>query len=82
MFLIGSLASALWVSSRRFEGSAMAQLIYAMGLPFVVILLRGTIPDILGRMLFLFFPLVMLLCLTRLRFGSKPQRNLHLGEIK
>ena len=82
MFLIGTLASALWIWSRRHEGSAVAQLIYANGPPFVVILMRGTIPDTLGRMLFLFVPLVMLLWLMRLRFGSKPRRNVHLGQIK
>lgn len=42
-----------------------------MSLPFVVILMRGTVPDTLTRMLFLFVPLVLLLWLTRLR--SRPR---------
>jgi hypothetical protein len=74
MFLIGALSSALWAWSRRHERSAIAQMIYAMGLPFVVILMRGNIQGTLARMLFLLVPLVLLLWLTRFRFGPKSQR--------
>ncbi len=50
-------------------------MIYAMGLAFVVILMRGTIPDTLSRMLFLFIPVVLLLWLTRLSFERSTHRR-------
>jgi hypothetical protein len=45
----------------------MAQMLYSMGLPFVVILMRGSIPDTLARMLFYFAPLFLLLIFKRIR---------------
>ena len=47
-----------------------------IALPFVVILMRGTIPGTLTRMLFLFVPLGLLMWLTRLRFRARlrPER--------
>lgn len=74
MVLIGMLCSALWLWSRRYPNSAIAQLVYAMGLPFVVILMRGTIPDTLSRMLFMFIPLALLLWLQRMRFSPAYRR--------
>lgn len=74
MLLIGAACSALWLWSRRHAGSALAQLVYAMGLPFVVILMRGTIPDTLGRMLFLFVPVVLLLWVQRIRLSPSYRR--------
>lgn len=74
MLLIGTTCSALWLWSRRYAGSALAQLVYAMGLPFVVILMRGTIPDTLGRMLFLLVPVALLLWFQRIRFSPSYRR--------
>ena len=70
MFLIGALWSALWVWSRRYSNSVLAQILYAMGLPFIIILLRGTVTDTLGRALFLVVPLMLLIWLTRLRLSA------------
>lgn len=75
MFLIGAVLAMSWRWLQRHRTQPIAQMIYAMGLPFVVILMRGTIPDTLARMLFLLVPLALLVWLTRLRF-----RPSHLRE--
>ena len=51
----------------------VAQMIYAMALPFVIILLRGTIPDTLSRMLFLVVPFVlfMVLRIVKQKVGTR-----------
>jgi hypothetical protein len=67
MFLIGFILSMFWRWFQRHHSKPVAQLIYAMGLPFVIILMRGTIPGTLTRMLFLFVPLILLIWVTRLR---------------
>lgn len=69
MFGIGWVLAVSWRWLQLHRTKPVAHMIYAMGLPFVVILMRGTIPDTLSRMLFLFVPLVFLLWVTRLRFG-------------
>jgi hypothetical protein len=67
MFLVGVVLSISWQWFKRHNTQVIAQLIYAMSLPFVVILLRGTIPDTVSRMLFLVVPLVLLIWVTRMR---------------
>lgn len=75
MFGIGWLLAVSWRWLQLHRTQPVAQLIYAMGLPFVVILMRGTIPDTLTRMLFLFVPLVFLLWFTRLSFGRSLSKH-------
>ena len=76
MFSIGWVLALSWRWLCLHRAQPVAQMIYAMGLPFVVILMRGTIPGTLTRMLFLFVPLVLLMWLTRLRFRARlrPER--------
>lgn len=69
MFIIGMLFRIVWRWFRRNKSSTVAQLIYSMVLPFTVILMRGTIPDTLSRMLFYFVPVVMLMVTLRLGAG-------------
>lgn len=78
MYLAGALIATLWCWFQRYRASVIAQMIYSMGLPFVVILMRGTIPDTLARMLFMFVPLVLLMLTARshaLLSGSKNLPN-------
>lgn len=74
MFLLGALLASFWRWFQEHSYSIMAQLVYSMGLPFVVILMRGNIPDTLARMFFYFSPLIMLLLYKRLciRVGREP----------
>lgn len=67
MFFIGWVLAVSWRWLCLYRAQPVANMIYAMGLPFVVILMRGTIQDTLSRMLFLFVPLVLLLWLVRMR---------------
>ena len=71
MFFVGWVLAVSWRWLQHYRTAPVAQMIYAMGLPFVVILMRGTIPGTLTRMLFLFVPLVLLMGLTRLGFGRR-----------
>ena len=71
MLLIGATFSAAWSWLRRHVEQPLAQMIYAMGLPFTIILMRGTIPDTLSRMLFQFVPLVLLIWVTRISFLAR-----------
>jgi hypothetical protein len=73
MICIGCLLSTFWHWLQRYGRQPVAQLIYAMALPFVIILMRGSIPDTLSRMLFLVCPLVLLMLLMRLRFRFLPR---------
>lgn len=73
MFLIGAALAVGWRWLLRYQSQPVAQMIYAMGLPFIVILMRGTIPDTVARMLFLLFPLVLLMWSTRL--GLRPSHS-------
>ncbi len=74
MSLIGWVLAVSWRWLCLHRTQPVAQMIYAMGLPFVVLLMRGTIPDTLGRMLFLVVPLVLLMWLIRFRRGAVPRR--------
>lgn len=67
MFLSGALLATLWCWLQRYHANVIAQMIYSMGLPFVVILMRGSIPDTLARMLFMFVPLVLVMLFMGLR---------------
>jgi len=67
MFFVGALLAASWRWFQAHSNSVTAQMVYSMGLPFVVILMRGNIPDTLARMLFFFAPLLILLIFKRLR---------------
>lgn len=80
MFMCGLVITTLWQWLMLYRMQPIAQLIYSMAFPFIVILLRGTIPDTLSRMLFLVVPLVLFLLwrLLKLRiasriFGRQPQ---------
>ena len=73
MFLAGALLATLWCWLQQYHANVIAQMIYSMGLPFVVILMRGSIPDTLARMLFMFVPLVLVMLLMRLR-GAVPRK--------
>lgn len=77
MFLVGTVLSMSWQWLQRHRAHTLAQLIYSMGLPFVVILMRGTIPDTLARMLFLMVPLVAFMLLLRIR--GRNNRGIALG---
>lgn len=73
MFLCGMLLSMLWQWLMLYRRQIVAQMIYAMALPFVIILLRGTIPDTLSRMLFLVVPFVlfMVLRIVKQKVGTR-----------
>ena len=73
MFLTGAALGALWIWFCSHQGSVTAQVIYAMSLPFVVLLMRGTIPDTLSRALFLIVPLVLIHAITRIRLVRSGQ---------
>lgn len=68
MFMIGIVLSGIWKWFHYYSENLNAILIYSMGLPFVVILMRGTIPGTLARMLFIVIPLVLVAWFSRLRF--------------
>jgi hypothetical protein len=70
MFLIGVALSISWHWFEIYSSEPLAQIIYSMGLPFVVILLRGSIPNTLANMLFMLIPLVLLIWLVRIRVRS------------
>ena len=67
MYLTGALFAMLWCWLQRYRSAVIAQMIYSMALPFVVILMRGSVPDTLARMLFMFVPLVLLMMPGSLR---------------
>lgn len=67
MYFLGTIMSAFWLWFQANSNSVMSQMLYSMGLPFVVILMRGSIPDTLARMLFYFAPLFILMVFKRLR---------------
>lgn len=67
MYILGTIISAAWNWFKANSTHVMAQILYSMGLPFVIILMRGTIPDTLARMLFYFFPLLLLMLFERLQ---------------
>ena len=73
MFLVGAILATLWCWLQRFQSNVSAQMIYSMGLPFVVILMRGSIPDTLARMLYMFVPLVLVMLFLGLR-GAIPRK--------
>ncbi len=75
MFMIGIVLSGIWRWFRYYSENLNALLIYSMSLPFVVILMRGTIPGTLARMLFVVIPLVLAMWFGRLRF--RPQVGNH-----
>lgn len=66
MYFLGSLLSAAWLWYQANPNKIMSQMLYSMGLPFVVILMRGSIPDTLARMLFYFAPLFLLMLFKRM----------------
>jgi len=71
MFAVGVALRAVWIWFVHNRVNFTAQLIYSMALPFVVILLRGSIPDTLSRMLFMVIPLLFLPYLFRLRLYKR-----------
>lgn len=66
MFLIGLVLALSWRWYLIHKANLNATLVYSMSLPFIVILMRGTIPDTLARMLFAVFPLVLLMWSAKL----------------
>jgi hypothetical protein len=78
MFLTGVLFSMFWCWFQQHQSNIIVKMIFSMGLPFVVILMRGTIPHTLAILLFMFVPLVLLMLTARSRallFGSKNLPN-------
>lgn len=71
MFLIGAVLATSWQWYLRYHYDLNALLIYSMSLPFVVILMRGTVPDTLSRMLFTVIPLILTMWLSRLRWRAR-----------
>jgi oligosaccharide repeat unit polymerase len=71
MFFIGMVLAGSWHWYRQHSYNINAMLIYSMGLPFVAILMRGTLPDTVARMLFMVIPLMLAMWLSRLRFRSR-----------
>ena len=65
MILISSIFSMTWQWLQRYKTFPIAQIVYSMWLPFVIILLRGTVPDTISRMLFLVIPLTFPIIITR-----------------
>lgn len=58
MTLLGTATGALRHWYLRHAASAAAQICYALALPLVVLLMRGTVPDTLGHALFIVVPAV------------------------
>jgi hypothetical protein len=79
MFVVGIVFAMLWRWFQRYSNVVTAQLVYSMALPFVLILMRGTIPDTLARALFFVVPLLFLSFIVLLRRRvvslSRDQRN-------
>ncbi|MGO9441316.1 MAG: O-antigen polymerase [Terriglobales bacterium] len=71
MFFVGVILAALWRWWQRNSGSVAATLTYSMMLPFVIVLMRGTIPDTLARLLFTAVPLFGLQMLQRIRLRPR-----------
>lgn len=67
MFLIGAFLAAVWRWYIIHPSNINAMLVYSLGLPFVVILLRGTITDTLVSMLYVVLPLIFLAWASRYR---------------
>jgi glycosyltransferase involved in cell wall biosynthesis len=82
MVLIGVLLAMLWCWLQLHQSNVVAQLIYSMGLPFALILMRGSIPSTLALMLFTFFPLALLMPPVRScsRITRKSRRMNHVGH--
>jgi hypothetical protein len=59
MFVVGAFFGGLWEWFQRSRHLVNAQLLYCVTLPFVVILIRGTIADTAGRALFVVSPLLL-----------------------
>jgi hypothetical protein len=76
MLLTGVFLSMFWSWFQLHQGTIIAKMIYSMGLSFVVILMRGTIPHTLTIMLFMFVPLLVLMMSGRLHgtVASKGRR--------
>lgn len=79
MFLVGAVFALLWRWFQRNSNLVIAQLVYSTALPFVIILMRGAIPDTLARALFFVVPLLFLSLLVLFRHRvvslSRVQRN-------
>lgn len=75
MFFVGAVLAMSWRWFKLYQDHINALLIYSMGLPFTIILMRGTLPDTLSRMLFMVVPLVLAMWFSRFRW-SKSQSNI------
>jgi len=69
MLIIGVVLSSLWRYFQTHLGALPAKMIYAISLPLVVILLRGSLPDTLSYVLFTVVPLLVLMRVA----GKSPQ---------
>ncbi len=67
MFFIGVILSMMWHWFLANQRNYTALLLYSMSLPFVIILMRGTLPDTLSRILFMVVPIFILLMIERFR---------------
>lgn len=72
MFGIGTLCAAIWHWYRMNSNKLFAIIIYSALLPFVVHLLRGTIPDTLAHLFFAAFPIIVIHLLI-----TWPNRHAH-----
>ena len=82
MFGLGVTLAMLWKWYLRYRTSLDATLIFSMCLPFVVILMRGSLPDTLSLVLFMVVPLVILSWLSRLGLRSSEGRVVQGVRIK
>lgn len=74
MFFIGVVLATTWQWYLLHRRNLNVILIYSMGLPFVVILMRGTLPDTIARMLFMVVPLAVVMWISRMRTHTSVAR--------
>ncbi len=74
MLVVGILLRSIWAYFKRLPHAIGAQMMTATLIPFVPILLRGTLPDTASRMLFMVVPLLLLIAVAGVRSdaGSSP----------
>lgn len=67
MFSLGFALRLCWTWFMNHRGDPHAILVYSLVPPFIVILLRGTIPDTIGRLFYTLIPLLLFQTLSRRR---------------
>jgi hypothetical protein len=69
MFLLGKILSEIWFKFSS-SNSVYSKLFYSLVPSFIVILIRGTLPDTLGRALFYFLPFFILFFFRKNQMSS------------